>query len=295
MILVTGGTGFVGPKIVHALRARDLPVRCLVRRPEKAGQLTAWGCELAPGDMTDAESLERAVAGCDTVINLVAMIVGKPEDFERVMTQGTRDLAAAAESAGVERWLQMSALGTSEETKDLVPYFRSKWAMEQTVQASRIDHVIFRPSFVFGDDGGALPTFIRLARFSPVTPVAGSGEQRIQPIWVGDVAAFFAQAAGERKATNRTFELGGPDVVTWNGLYDRIKRVLGKRRPSVNVPMAFMRAQAAFFERLPVSLPLSRDTLKMLEAGDNTCDMTPALETFDVPLVPLDEQIRRAA
>src|SRR5205085_8231516 len=117
------------------------------------------------GDVTDPASLERAVAGCEAVVHLVAIITGTPADFERVMTQGTRNLVAASRKAGVKRFVLMSALGVSEETKDLVPYFTAKWAMEHEVKESGLEYVIFRPSFVFGRDGGVLPTFVRLARY----------------------------------------------------------------------------------------------------------------------------------
>ncbi|HEX9415960.1 MAG TPA: complex I NDUFA9 subunit family protein [Gaiellaceae bacterium] len=294
MILVTGGTGFVGPKVVHALRAEDRPVRCLVRNPERAGQLTAWGCELVEGDVTDPDSLQRAVAGCDTVVHLVAIIAGKPEDFERIMSQGTRDLVAAAKAAGVRRFVLMSALGTNEQTKELVPYFRSKWEMEETVKASGLEHVIFRPSFVFGRDGGVLPTFTRLIRYLPATPVIGPGTQRIQPIWVEDVAAYFAKAVGLPAAPNRTFEIGGPDVVTWNELYDRISAVLGKRRVKIHLPFGLMRVNAAVLEALPGPTPVTRDQLAMIEAGDNVVSNDDAVRTFGLPLLSLNEQLRRA-
>ena len=142
--------------------------------------------------MSDADSLARAVEGVDAVVHLVAIITGKPEEFEQVMTRGTESLVSAAERAGVRRFVLMSALGTSEATRELTPYYRAKWAMEQAVQAAPFEHTIFRPSFVFGRDGGVLPTFLRLVRYSPVTPVVGPGTQRIQPIWVDDVAAYFA-------------------------------------------------------------------------------------------------------
>src|SRR5205823_7024406 len=103
-VLVTGGTGFVGQHVVHALRARDIPVRGLVRDRKRGARLAAWGAELAEGDVTDPDSLRRAVAGCDTVVHLVSIITGRPADFERVMSQGTRDLAAAAKEAGVRRF-----------------------------------------------------------------------------------------------------------------------------------------------------------------------------------------------
>jgi len=294
MILVTGGTGFIGPKIVHALRAERRDVRCLVRRPAKAGTLKAWGCEVVQGDVTDAPSLRQAAGGCDTVIHLVSIIAGRRPEFERVMVEGTGNLVAAAQEAGVGRFLLMSALGTDAKTKDLVPYYWAKWEMEQALQASGLEHVIFRPSFVFGRDGGVLPTFVRLARFAPVTPIVGPGTQRLQPIWVEDLAEYYVRAIDEPAAANRTFELGGPDAPTWNEFWERLKRVLGSRRPSLHVPFGLMRVQAALTERLP-GAPVTRDQLTMLELGDNVVTTTDAVETFGLPLVPLDEQLRRAA
>jgi NADH dehydrogenase len=294
MILVTGGTGFVGPKVVHALRARDLPVRCLVRRPEHARQLESWGCELARGDMTDTDSLRRAAEGCDAVVHLVAIRQGKAEEFEQIMIEGTRNLVAAAQASGLRRFVLMSALGTSEETRELVPYFRAKWAEEQDVKGSGLEHVIFRPSFIFGRDGGILATFKKLARLAPVTPITGPGLQRIQPIWIDDVATYFSRAVDLDAAANRTFELGGPEAVTWNEFWDRLKRVLGVRRPSVHVPMWFMRANALVTERLPGNIPLTRDLLRMLEGPDNVVEGDDGRATFGIEPVPLHEQLRRA-
>ena len=297
MILVTGGTGFVGPRVVHALRARELPVRCLVRARggEQAHHLEAWGCELVEGDMTDVASLRRAVEGAGAVVHLVAIRQGKPEEFERIMVQGTRDLVAAARDAGARRIVLMSALGTSEETKDLVPYYGAKWEQEQIVQGSGLEHVTLRPSFVFAREGGILGTFRKLARLAPVTPIIGPGTQRIQPIWVDDVAAYFARAVDLEAATNRTFELGGPDAVTWNEFWERLKRALGVRRPSVHMPMALMRANALVTERLPGDIPLTRDLLKMLEGPDNVVSNEDAPATFGIEPVTLEEQLRRAA
>jgi NADH dehydrogenase len=293
LILVTGGGGFVGGHVVHELRGRDQLLRCLVRDPRNASKLAAWGCELVQGDMTDPAALRRAVDGVDTVVHLVAIRQGRQRDFQRIMVDGTRDLLAAAKEAGVGRFVHMSALGTSEETKDLVPYYGAKWATEGLVRASGIPHVIFRPSFVFGRDGGILPTFAKLARYSPVTPITGSGKQRIQPIWADDVATYFADAVRRDDVVGKTFELGGPDKVTWNEFWTRLKRTLGLRRPSIHIPMAFMRANALVTERLPGDIPLTRDLLKMLEHGDNALSNDEAVRTFQVSLVPLDDQLRR--
>ena len=257
--------------------------------------LAAWRCELAHGEMTDAASLRQAAQDCDVVVHLVAIRQGREEQFRRVMEQGTRDLVAASREAGVRRFVLMSALGTSEETKDLVPYYHAKWESEQVVASSGLEHVIFRPSFIFGHEGGILPTFRRLAKLAPVTPVIGSGRQRIQPIWIDDVAAYFAAAVDKPEAGNRFFELGGPDALTWNEFWERLKRALGVRRPTVHVPMRLMRANALVTERLPGNIPLTRDLLTMLEHGDNVVSNDDAVATFGLPLVPLDEQLRRAA
>jgi NADH dehydrogenase len=293
MILVTGGAGFVGSRIVHALRAENRPVRVLVRSEDAGEQLRAWGCETVVGDLTEPASLRRALEGVDVVVHLVAILAGKPEEFERVMTQGTRDLVALAREAGVRRFVLMSALGVDEQTKDLVPYYRAKWDTEQIVKESGLEHVIFRPSFVFGPGGGALQRFRRIAKLAPVTPIVGPGTQRIQPIWIEDVAAYFAAAIDKPEAANRTFEIGGPDIVTWNELWSRLKRTLGARRPSLHLPFGLMRAQATVLERLP-NPPVTRDQLKMLAAGDNVVTNTDAVDVFGLPLLPLDEQLRRS-
>jgi uncharacterized protein YbjT (DUF2867 family) len=295
VILVTGGTGFVGGHVVHELRGRDLRVRCLVRDPRKATKLSGWGCELAVGDVTDPASLARAAAGVETVVHLVAIRQGKREQFQRVMVDGTRNLLAAANDAGVQRFVHMSALGTSDETKDLVPYYGAKWEMEKLVKSSGIPHVIFRPSFIFGPDGGILPTFAKLAKLTPVTPIIGSGRQRIQPIWADDVAGYFGDAVERPDVTGRVYELGGPDVVSWNEFWNRLKRARGLRRRSVHVPVTLMKVNALVTERLPGNIPLTRDLLKMLEYGDSVVSDDEAVRTFELPLVPLDDQLRRAA
>jgi NADH dehydrogenase len=292
--LVTGGTGFVGPKVVHALRAEGKDVRALVRSSGRGRQLEAWGCELVTGDLGDPESLRQAVEGCDAVVHLVAIIVGKPADFVRVMEEGTHSLVAAAAEAGVRRFVLMSALGTSEETKGLVPYYHAKWEMERAVRDAAVEHVIFRPSFVFGRDGGLLPTLVRQVRWLPATPVVGPGTQRIQPIWVDDVGAFFARSLNQPEAAGRTFDLGGPDIVTWNELFDRIVRVLSVRRGRVHLPVGLVRAGAVAAELLPKP-PVTRDQLTMLAAGDNVGDVGPARELFGIEPIGLDEQLRRAA
>jgi uncharacterized protein YbjT (DUF2867 family) len=289
-VLVTGGTGFVGPAIVQALVDAGHTVRVLERKPGRSAGLPSQ--EAVQGDVTDPASLQRATEGQEVVVHLVALLAGPPEEFQRVMEQGTRDLVAAATEAGVRRFVLMSALGVDEQTKELVPYYHAKWEMERTVRDSGIEHVIFRPSFIFGPGGGALQQFARIAKLAPVTPVVGPGTQRIQPIWIDDVAAYFAAGVEKPEAIGRTFELGGPDTVTWNEFWSRLKAALGVRRPAIHLPFGLMRLQAAVLEKLPKP-PVTRDQLKMIEAGDNVVSNSDAADTFGLPLVPLDEQLRR--
>jgi NADH dehydrogenase len=272
-VLVTGATGYVGPAVANAIVDAGHEVRVLERKPgswRKAG----IRCQQAvQGDMTDADSLRRAAADQEVVVHLVAIRQGKPERFQRIMIEGT-----------------------TQETKDLVPYYGAKWQEELDVKASGLEHVIFRPSFIFGRDGGILPTFLKLAKLAPVTGVVGSGKQRIQPVWIDDVGAYFAASVDKPEAEGKTFELGGPDIVDWDELWRRIRTALGiQRRPMMHLPTGLMKIPATLTERLPGSIPLTRDLLTMLETGDNVVSNDLAVRTFGISLVPLDEQIRRAA
>jgi uncharacterized protein YbjT (DUF2867 family) len=302
VILVTGANGFVGRHVAKLL-ADGARVRAMVRDLEGAKSLAGVDCELVRGDVTDPQSLRAAVDGCEAVVNLVAIIAGRPADFERVIAQGTRNLLAAARGSSVARWVQMSALGTGPETKEAVPYFRAKWGAEEAVRSSGLPHAILRPSFVFGPDGGLLPRLARIARLAPITPVIGPGTQRLQPIWVEDVARAISLALqhdggyGSKPPPGEPqllIELGGPDVVDWSELWSRLKTALGTRRPSVHLPYWFLRPQAVVLERLP-SPPLTGDQLTMLQGPDNVVGdggrSQRRLGLVDV--VPLDEQLRR--
>lgn len=295
-VFITGATGFVGPSVANAIADAGHEVRVLERTPG-ASNAAGVRCQSAVrGDVTDAESIRRGLQGLDAVVHLVSIRQGKPEQFDRVMVSGTRNILAAAKESGIRRLVLMSALGVNDQTKDLVPYYNAKWKMEQDAKASGLEYVIFRPSFIFGRNGGILPTFKTLAKVAPVTAIIGTGEQKIQPIWIDDVAAYFARSIANAEAANRTFDLGGPDVVSWNEFWRRLRRLLGiRRRPTMHVPTALMKIPATLTERLPGNIPLTRDLLKMLEGGDNVVANDDAVRTFDLRLVPLDEQLRRAA
>ena len=292
MILVTGASGFVGRHVTRDLATDGPQVRAMVRDARGARALDGVRCELVRGDMTDLASLRAASRGVRTIVHLVAIVEGAPERFERVMAAGTGNLVEAARESGVRRIVLMSALGTGPAAT--VPYFRAKWAAEQAVGGSGIEHVVLRPSFVFGTDGGALPRFLRIARLSPVTPVIGPGTQRVQPIWIDDVVRAVRLAVHGQQADGPV-ELGGPDQVTWNELWRRVKTALGTRRPTLHVPFWLARGPAALLERLP-SPQLTRDQLRMLEGPDNiVSDGGASMRQLGLgDVVGLDEQLRRA-
>ena len=292
MILVTGASGFVGHHVVRELAASGMRVRAMVRTARGAQALEGVDCELVRGDVTDPASLRAAARGMRTIVHLVAILEGSPAAFERVMAVGTGNLVEAARESDVRRIVLMSALGTGPGAT--VPYFRAKWAAEQAVASSGVDHAVLRPSFVFGVDGGALPRLLRVARLAPVTPVIGPGTQRIQPIWIDDLARG-VRIAVEAEGTAAPFELGGPETVTWSELWRRLKTSLGTRRPTVHVPFWLARGPAALLERIPPTL-LTRDQLRMLEGPDNAVtDGGASMRRLGLDgLVGLDEQLRRA-
>ena len=203
-------------------------------------------------------------------MHLVAILLGRSrEEFERIMIQGTRDLVEAAKEAGVTRLVLQSALG-AEEGREVAPYFHAKWEEEQAVKYSGIEHVIFRPSFVFGRDGGILAQQIKVVRYSPVTPILG--RHRMQPIWVDDVASLFTAAVSAGEAPNRTFDVGGPDRLTWAELHELIRKTLGKRRLAFQMPPGLLKAGATVGQILP-PFHGARSAVEMLDLGDNVGDI----------------------
>lgn len=267
-IFITGGTGFVG----RALRAQlgGRPLRLLVRDVDKHREYEAQQVEVVEGDITDAGSLRDAMQGCSTLIHLVAIIEESGHrSFDQVIRQGTENVVNEARSAGVRRFLHMSALGAANLSD--FPYHQAKWRAEEAVRSSGLDWSIFRPSIIFGPGDGFITTLADLIRSFPVTPIAGDGGSRFQPIAVEDVAAAFVRAVDDPATIGEIYELGGPDVVTYEQLLQIIGRQLGKSRPSIHLPLPLVRAVVTLSKPLPKRLrpPVTTEQLKML-ALDNT-------------------------
>ncbi|CAN5566548.1 NAD(P)H-binding protein [soil metagenome] len=267
-IFITGATGFVGSALVSALG--DRPLRLLVRDVDKFRDLESQHIEVVEGDVTDAGSLRETMLGCSTVIHLVAIIEESGNrSFDQVIRQGTENAINEARASGVRRFIQMSALGAANLPN--FPYHQSKWRAEEAVRASGLDWTIVRPSIIFGPGDGFITTLAGVVRTFPILPVVGDGTSRFQPIAVEDVAASLVSTLDTPNTIGGIYELGGPDILTYEELLQLIAKHLGKTRRAIHIPVPLMRAVVSASKPLPKKLrpPVTHDQLRML-ALDNT-------------------------
>jgi uncharacterized protein YbjT (DUF2867 family) len=290
-IFVTGATGFVGRAVVPALQAHGYAVRCLVRRGSELDLRGMEAIERVEGDVLSPAALERDMAGCDTVVHLVGIIREKPatlSTFERIHVQGTVNVLEAAAGAGVRRYLHMSALGTRPGARSR--YHQSKWAAEEAVRASPIPWTIFRPSVIYGRGDQFVTMLAGLVR-SPVVPVIGSGQQRLQPVPVEHVAEGFARAVALGATVKQTYDVAGADIVSLTQLLDQIAGALGRPRVrKIHVPIGLVRPVSRLLHRLP-AFPLTPDQLLMLEE-DNVADARPFYTAFGLTPIALAAGLR---
>jgi uncharacterized protein YbjT (DUF2867 family) len=298
-VFVTGATGFVGWEVVRQLREAGHSIRILARKRNSARVQEASsrsGVEVHPGDVLDAVSLDGGLNGTEAVIHLVGIIaeVGK-STFERVHTDGTRNILAAAHKAGVRRFIHMSALGTRLNAASR--YHQSKWAAEELVRRSELEFTIFRPSLIYGPQDQFVNLFARIIRLSPIVPLLSNPRVRFQPVSVEAVATTFARALVEPKAVGQTYDLCGPKALTLSEIVDQIQGVLHRKRLKLQVPLGLARCQAACLELvfrrlLRRASPLSRDQLLMLQE-DNVGNPQPADELFGLEHAPFPQGIAR--
>jgi uncharacterized protein YbjT (DUF2867 family) len=256
--------------MVEKLLRRDHEVRALVRKPDRVGTLQDLGVELVAGNLGDSAALRSLVEGVDAVVHLVGIIVeAGRQTFQSVHVAGTEAVIAAAREAGVPLMLHMSALGA--RAAGSTPYLRTKWQAEEAVRASGIPHAIFKPSIVAGPGNAALKIMVDMIRFSPVVPVIGNGRYEMQPIWLGDVVEAFALVL-ERAELRGTFDLAGPERLTYHQVLDQLESALGVRRRRVAVPVGVVRFAAAAGTVLPNAAPITSDQLQMLLEGTTTDD-----------------------
>jgi uncharacterized protein YbjT (DUF2867 family) len=267
LVTVFGGSGFVGNHLVQLLARQGYRIRVAVRRPDLAGEVRMFGGvgQVVPvqTNLRNEESIRRAVAGAQIVINLVG--VGQQrgaQTFRAIHAEGAAMVARAAKAAGATTLVHMSALGV-DKAAEVSQYAASKLAGERAVLEAFPQTVIMRPSLMFGQGDGFFNLMGTLARLSPIMPLIG-GKTLFQPVFVGDVADAFLKAAEGEVKTGRVYELGGPDIETHKALLQRILREAGRNRPLLPLPAPIAKLTAGILSFLPIQPLITGDQVELL-------------------------------
>lgn len=286
-VAIAGGSGFIGRAIVRRL-GDAARVRVLTRNPDAVrARLAGTGAEFVRADVTDAASLETAIAGAQVAIN-AAQFDGYPLEnprrgltFERVDYGGTVAMVAAAQKTGATRFIYISGAAADEQSRQ--PGFRAKGRAEHALRDSGLEFTIFRPALVYGSDDRVTNLLARAIKYAPVFAIPGTGRQVVQPVLVDDLAACVAMAVMGR-GRNATFAIGGPEPMSFEELIRLMMELSGHRRPIVHLPQALMLLAGRLGEMLPRPV-FSRDAVDFLLA-DNPCDTGPLLAEFGIRLTP---------
>lgn len=271
MILVTGATGFVGRRVVAALAAEGRSVRALVHSASHAHALPDYQGDTVEGDVLSPATLEMACDGVDAVIHLAAVIrERRAASYQQINNQGTQNILAAAEAAGVRKFVHASTVGATSDPD--VPYLYSRWMAEQEVERSVIPHTIVRFSVGFGEGDEFFNTIAALVKVAPIVPVAGDGKALFQPIAVEDAAKCLVATLDTEALAGQTIEAGGPVLLTYDEIVDLIAETLGAKIKKLHAPMSVMTAVAVLLETITPRPPVTHGQLKMLR-GNSTTDL----------------------
>ncbi|PZN92393.1 MAG: complex I NDUFA9 subunit family protein [Alphaproteobacteria bacterium] len=285
LVIVIGGSGFIGRYIVQRLAEAGYRVRVVVRHPDRALFLKPLGglgqIQLVRGDVTSDAAMAAAFRGADAGINLVGILDEKGgQKFAAVQAEGAGRAARAAAAAGIGHYIQMSAIGA--DAASAVPYARTKAAGEAAVLAAIPTATILRPSLVVGPEDQFLNRFASMARLSPVLPVI-CGDTRFQPVYVLDVAAAAVAALVTPAAAGRTYELGGPEALSFRDILRMINTETRLDRRLVEVPPGVARLMGRMGDMLPL-MPMTSDQLAML--GKDNVVATGAAGLADLGIAP---------
>lgn len=274
LITVFGGSGFVGSQVIQDLARRGWRIRVAVRRPDRAWKLQTSGhvgqIQAVRCDAADPAQVEAALRGADAAINLIGVLYESgARSFQAMHVDAARNIAEGCAAGRVGRLVHVSAIGANPESPS--KYACTKAAGEMAVREVKPDAVILRPSIVFGAGDDFLNRFAAMASMAPALPLIGGGRTRFQPVHVGDVAEAIARAAERPDAAGRTFELGGPEVMTFEEVLQLVLRET--RRRNGLIPLPFFAARmigsvaqlSAFVGLAPV---LTRDQVVSLESDN---------------------------
>jgi uncharacterized protein YbjT (DUF2867 family) len=287
-VALAGGSGFIGRAIALRLLAGGINVRVLTRNPDSArARLDLPGVEFVGVDIGLPALLKQGLRGADAVVDAI-QFDGYPVEnprrgltFERIDYGGAIALIAAAKQAGVQQFIYISGAAVDENSTH--PGFRSKGRAERAIRESGLTYTIFRPSLVYGPEDKVVNGLARALRFAPVFGVPGTGRQKVQPVLVDDLAACVMLAVLGR-GRNGTYEIGGPDLMTFDEMMRIIMDASGHRRPLFHIPEGVMRGVGGLLEKLPKPL-LSRDAVTFVTA-DNACNIKPLIDEFGINLTP---------
>lgn len=296
-ILILGGTGFVGRHVCEKLTQLQWRVTVPTRHEANARDIQMLpALDVVPADVHDEAALTRLVAGHDAVVNLIAILHGTQEAFQRTHVQLPEKLARACTATGVRRLVHVSALGADMRNPDVAPslYLRSKGHGEVALHAAALELTVLRPSVMFGADDKFLNTFARLQKIFPVIPLAAS-HALFQPVWVEDVASaivYCLQDAHTHATVDQTFEACGPGVFTLRQLVELAGRMSGinegRGRPVIPLPAALGRLQARLMELAPGEPLMSRDNLDSMSLPNIASGNLPGLEALGITPAALE-------
>jgi uncharacterized protein YbjT (DUF2867 family) len=238
MILLTGATGTIGSALLRRLTGNGEPVRCLVRDPRRLGD-NRVRVQIALGDLADPPSFRHALRGVDTVVHLAAAIRDEAHaSIEELNAMATLRLVRSAERAGARRFLFFSAMGAVHHSR--TRFFRAKALAREAVEASSLETTVFSPSIVY-TPGDPWLTLLERFAYLPAIPVSGSGRARYQPIWAEDVADCVVTALMASGPRKRSFELAGPETLSYDEIVRVAMRPTGRRRRLAHIPLPLVR------------------------------------------------------
>lgn len=295
-VTVFGGSGFLGRRVVERLSAAGIPVRIATRRPQATGGAEALRStrnapiEWTRADVQDRASVAAAVAGSRGVVNAVSLYAesGGPT-FHSIHVEGARSVALQSQQAGVPVLVHLSGLGADPGSSSL--YIRCRGEGEAAVRASFDRPTILRPSVMFGAGDAFLNGLVRAVSLFPVFPLFGLGGTRLQPVWVGDVAAAAASLLDNgRDGRDRAavYELGGPRVYLYRELVELVAARLGKRRLLPPMPFGAWTLAAAIGRYLP-AFPVSASQVELMRQDNVVGPGQPGLSDLNIDPRPLEE------